>query len=778
MKKLLPLLVFVSFLSTAQNSPRLWYQNPAKIWNEALPIGNGRLGAMVFGGIGEERIQLNEESLWGGMPENNLNPKSLDNLAEIQKLVFDEKFKEAYSLSTKSLLATPPRFRSYQTLGDLYFETPLNGPVSNYSRALYIDKGMVVIRYTSEGVSYTREIVASAEHDCLIMRISSDTPGTITGKFSLVRTKDATTTAWGEDGLLMNGQIVNIPTLDKGKGGMGMKFSTALKVRTKGGSTLTSHNGLYVEKADMVTIVLSAFTDYDFKTLGFDRSKNTVSLAQSATTAALPEIKDSSFLWSIGKLNRFLENMVFTLGVDKELEKLPTDKRLQAVRNGGHDSDLFALYFMYGRYLLASSSQRPGVLPANLQGIWNEHYNAPWESDYHTNINLQMNYWPANVTNLDPTNEALFNFIDNYRSPGRDAAKKMYGANGWTMHHATDVFGKTGVNAGIHWGMSPLAGAWLTTHLWEHYLFTEDLAFLRDKAYPIIKEAIQFIESFLVEAPDGTLAVNPSISPENTFLTSANVKSQLTYNPSIDIQTIREIYKGAIKAAEILKVDKGWVAQLQKTLLKIPEIAISERYGIIQEWVKDYEEAEPGHRHISQLVGLYPFNQITHQTPELFKAADATLTRRLSHGGGHTGWSRAWITALYARLQNKEKTYENIHALLAKSTLNNLFDSHPPFQIDGNFGGTAAIAEMLLQSHTDEIHILPTVPSEWPNGRIKGIKARGNIEFEIIWINGKLNFLQAKATSDKKVKVRYQDKLVEIPLVKGQWVQINDFTDN
>lgn len=769
-------ILFISGASFAQNSPYLWYNKPSKDWNEALPLGNGRLGAMVFGGIENERIQLNEETVWGGTPGNNLNPNSLPNLSEIRKLVFEEKHKEAYDLATKNLLGTPSRFYSYQTLGDLMIETPLKGLVTGYRRDLNIETGQANVSYTIDGVTFTREIIVSERFDCIVIKISANKPGQINGKYSLTRSQDSKTSVWGKDGLVMNGQIMNKPDKEKGPGGLGMKFSAAMKILPTQGSISVSEDCIMVERADEIYILISAATDYNFENLNLNRDIDAQEIAKNLVNKAYPYTEDL-ISWHMNDFKKAMGQMTLKLGKDDNLGKLPTNERLAAIKNGVKDSDLFALYFMYGRYLLVSSSRSPGKLPANLQGIWNEHYDAPWNSDFHTNINLQMNYWPANITNLDNTNHALFNFIDNYRVPGREAAKKMYGANGWTIHHATDLFGKTGVDAGIHWGMSPLAGAWLATHLWEHYLYTEDSVFLREKAYPIIKETTEFIESFLVKSPNGSLSINPSISPENSFLTKEG-RAEITHNPSIDIQVTREIYSAAIRSSEILNIDKNWSKKLQNTLKKLPEIQISKKYGIIQEWVNDYEEAEPGHRHISQLIGLYPFAQITSRTPEFFKAADATLTRRLSHGGGHTGWSRAWITALYARLQNKEKAYENIHALLAKSTLNNLFDTHPPFQIDGNFGGTAAIAEMLLQSHTDIIEVLPVLPNEWGEGSIFGIKARGNIEFEIIWRKGKLTYLRAKAARDKTVKVKYHGKVIQVDLKRAEWRDLKEIIEN
>ena len=741
---------------------KLWYDEPAKEWIEALPVGNGRLGAMVFGYPDRERIQLNEESLWAGQPINNNNPLALENLPRIRQMLFEGKNRQAFTLAQKTLLGTPPEIRSYQTLGDLYLIRKENSSIfHNYRRELDLSTGIALVRYDTNGMSVSRQIFSSAPHNLLAVHLKTEGGEGWSGSIVLTREHDARVHVVSDNRLLMQGQIIDDPDPEKGPGGAHMRFAALLDVQITDGILSSAEDVLILENVSEALILLTAATDYDLDRLDFDRSVDPVQQCQDILDAA----KGSSFEELVSrhlKDHQSLFNRVkFDLGPDT-LDYLPTDERLERVKKGADDPGLVTTYFQYGRYLLMGSSRAPGVLPANLQGIWNHHFEAPWNSDYHTNINLQMNYWPAQVTNLAETVPPLIEFFDRLRMPGRITARDMYGAEGWTMHHVTDPFGRTGLMDGIQWGTSPLAGAWMCLSLWRQYEFMPDETLLREKIYPILKGAAEFTLDFLVEGPEGYLVTAPSMSPENAFyLPGTRETTQLTYAATIDIEIIHELFNACIIAARALEQDSDFAQTLQQTLDRLPPLQIGAD-GTLQEWIKDYEEAEPGHRHISHLFGLYPGTLINPHTPELFEAARRTIEKRLAHGGGHTGWSRAWIISFYARLLDAEQAHHHLHQLLAKSTLPNLFDTHPPFQIDGNFGGTAGIAEMLLQSHSNEIRLLPALPKAWPQGSITGLRARGAVEVDIKWENGVLTEARLRPEKNLTLAIVYKDKRIEM----------------
>lgn len=788
----------------SKNDMTLWFDRPANDWLEAFPIGNGRLGAMVFGGKSTERLQLNEESLWAGAPVDDNNPKALEYLPEIRKLLLEGKNREAKSLADQYILATPRSVRSYQTLGDLNINLGDGSGIENYKRELDMENGIVKTSYSKDGVQYTREIFTSAEDDILVVHLKSSKPGKINADVGLTRTQDAESVSISDNGIAVRGQIIDRSEENtKGPLGAHMRFESRLIALPEAGEVTSADGKLTIKGANAVTLLLTAATDYDLTTMDFDRSKDPGKISQQILDKAVKKYypylpnasKRAQEIQSEKSYQRLKEKHVndhsemfnrvnLNLGASPNAD-LPTNKRLEAVKNGAVDPHLIAQYFQFGRYLLMGSSRAPGVLPANLQGIWNEHFNAPWGSDYHTNINLQMNYWPAEVGNLSETVNPLSKFLEALQVPGGVTAKKMYGAEGWTVHHLTDVFGRTGVHDGIEWGMFPMGGPWMALPLWEHYEFNADKQYLKQVAYPIMKGSAEFVLDFLVEDNQGRLVTAPSYSPENSFRLPGGGTSQLTYAPTMDIEIIHALFTRVISASEILGIDKEFKAKVEAALEKLPPLQISKRYGTIQEWIEDYEEAEPGHRHVSHLFALHPGDQITaDKTPELYEAAKKTIERRLSNGGAGTGWSRAWTINFFARFKDGDKAYENVVELLRQSTASNLFDLHPPFQIDGNFGGTAGIAEMLVQSHEGEIGdrtigILPALPYAWAEGSFDGLRARGDFELGVNWEAWRANEIMIKSLAGNKARISYPHiNGAKIVTKEGKAVQYTVINDN
>ncbi len=745
---------------------KLWYRQPASSWEEALPVGNGRLGAMIYGNPVHERLQLNEESIWAGSRINNNNPDALRKLPEIQSALFGNRYKEALRLAEDNFLGTPPRIRSYQPLGDLLIDYDWSGKPENYSRELDLTTGINTTTFTVDGNHFSQEVFVSAPDNMIVVHINSSDKGLINASFRLSREKDAATRSDDNNRLYLTGQIVDADDPLAGPGGEHMKFSGELRISSEGGTITSGIGKVSVNNSREITLRITAATDYNINKLDFDRSINPMATCKTI----LNKTEDASYKMlkerHLSEYQDMFNRVSLSFGVDS-LSVKPTDERLDAFREGKSDNGLIALYFQYGRYLLMSSSRSPGILPANLQGIWNKDMNAPWNSDFHTNINLQMNYWPAEVCNLPETSEKLVSFLEGLTVPGKVTAKEMYGTEGWVFHHLTDPFGRTGVADGV-WGITPMNGPWMTFPVYEHFLFTGDTSYLRQKAYPLMKGSAEFVLGFLVESPEGYLVTNPSHSPENNFIDKKTGEiSALTYGATIDIEIINALFDNCIQASEILGTDREFASRLSSIKKRLPPVKINSK-GVIQEWIKDFDETEPGHRHMSHLLGLYPLAQFTSDTPELFKAARATIERRLSYGGGHTGWSRAWIINFYARLRDGEKAYMNLRELLGKSTLNNLFDTHPPFQIDGNFGGTAGIAEMLIQSQNEVIRLLPAVPKEWANGEVKGLCARGGFVIDMTWKNGKTEKVKIFSKKGGSTSILNDGELQQITIKPGE----------
>ena len=745
----------------------IWYDKPAKEWTEALPVGNGRLGGMLFGNPAVERLQVNEESLWGGMNIPNNNPGALEHLPEIRELILDDRIPEAFDLSEKYISGIPSKIRSYQTLGEIYFQfTDTTGEITRYRRELDLETGIARVSFKRNGNKIEYEVYSSAPDNVMVISMKSKKKGGLDMSISLQRDQDAMISV-RDSRIDMEGQVMDQDDPALGPGGAHMKFFASLLPTVYDGKLTHNNNSLIYEGGTELMMFFNAATDYNTDSLNFDRTIDTRSKCTDAISKASWKSFEGLRKRHIAEHSSLFDRVSLSLGDDEKADSIPTDERLRRFQAGGDDPGLIVTYFQYGRYLLMGSSRRPAQLPANLQGIWNKDYWAPWCSDYHVNINLEMNYWPAEVCNLSETADPLINFMEKLTVPGSVTARETYGARGWTMHHTTDVFGKTAVIDGVYWGMFPLGGAWMTLPLWEHYQFTCDTAYLREKAYPVMKGAAEFITTFLFEDKEGHLVTAPTYSPENSYIDPVSGKEfKLTYAPTMDIQIIREVLTNCREAAHILNTDTGWADSLTYTLDKLPPVRIASN-GTIMEWIKDYKEAEPGHRHMSHLFGLHPGTQITPETPELYEAARATLERRLRYGGGHTGWSRAWIINFYARLHDGNECYKHLRLLLEKSTLPNLFDTHPPFQIDGNFGATAGIAEMLLQSQNGVVNVLPALPDAWSRGSVTGLKARGNFEVDIKWDEGKAKEIVIRSLSGAPLKMICGDKTISINTVKG-----------
>ncbi len=739
-------IIVVPFFSVAQDN-QLWFAQPATNWNEALPIGNGRLGAMIFGDVTHERLQLNEESVWIGKPEDFVNPEARKSLPKIRKLLFEGKYAAAQALAQRTMMGDKKTPSSYQTLGDLFLDFDHADEATNYKRTLDLETAIATVTYDVNTVSYTREYFSSAPAQAMVVRLSASQPAALSFALRLSRLGNKAKV------LVANGAL----TMREHTGdGVGVKLVARLNVLNENGVVSVEDGILKVENATAVTLILTAATDY----WGGDPEKIAGEQLKNASKDSFEKLKQKH----ISDYQKYFKRVDFSLGKN-EFSDTPVDQRLQAVRDGEADQSLIPLYFQFGRYLLISSS-RPGGLPANLQGIWADGLNPPWDADYHININIQMNYWLAEVANLSEMHLPFIDFLEALRMDGRKTAKEMYGVDGAVAHFTTDAWHFTETYGETQWAMWPMGLAWSAQHVWEHFLFTGDTTFLKN-AYPIMKDAAGFCVNFLVQDPlTKKLVSGPSISPENTFKTSDGKVATMVMGPTMDHMIIRDLLRNTKAASLLLQQDASFRKIIDKTLKQLAPTQLGSD-GRIMEWTEEFEEAEPGHRHISHLFALHPGKEITRNTPELLAAARKTIDQRLSNGGGHTGWSRAWIINFFARLHDGEAAHENLMALLKKSTLPNLFDTHPPFQIDGNFGAAAGITEMLLQSHANEVEILPALPLAWHEGHIKGICARGGFELDIEWQDGVLKSVRVLSKLGNTLVLRYQDEVVTVETEKG-----------
>jgi alpha-L-fucosidase 2 len=766
-------------VTTDEQTPyKLFFDQPATEWADSLPVGNGRLGACVFGQPGKDRIQLNEESIWDGEMRDRNNPLAGETVQRMRELLFAGQVAEAEALVLTDYLSIPRRLPCYQTLGDLHLDFGPRDGFTDYRLELNLDTAIATTTFTHGGVQYRREVFSSSPDQVIVIRLTSSKVGKISFTAALDRPANFETAALAQNRLKLFGQALPVndnPGLPVKERQVGVRYYAELLAVSTDGVTSTKNNALVVANATAVTLFLDCATSFRYPAGEAVMRQVVVKNILAAASRPYAELRARH----IADHQRLFQRSAITVGPAQDANAaIATDKRLQKIKSGGEDLGLLGIYFQFGRYLLISSS-RPGTLAANLQGIWNESVDPPWGSKYTVNINIQMIYWLAERANLSDLHAPLFDLIDRTRSPGHVTARKYYNADGYVVHHNTDIWGDASPVDALGGGVWPMGAAWLSLHLWDHFDYTGNVAFLRDRAYPRLRDnAIFLLDSIVTDPKTGRMVTGPSCSPENKYLLPDGTAHNVCMAPTMDIEIVRAVLTRLIQAASVLAASPDWEAttdaqlhnRARLALIKLPPFQIG-KAGNLQEWQQDYAENEPGHRHISHLFALFPDDQITPQrTPDLAKAARVTLDRRLAHDGGSTGWSRAWIICCMARLQDGDAAYSSLIRLLADSTRGNMFDvcgkkANSPFQLDGNIGGPTGMVEMLLQSHAsggsseaaqmrgaesaaNVIRLLPALPKSWQNGSFRGLRARGGLEIDLEWENGKATSATLRAHLD------------------------------